>query len=200
MKHIFFVAIVLLSTLSCNNHRTEDKPKQDVPKALDDKKSSLEIISKRGGENIVESLYDELLTKNAELKSLEERIDALNESQADSTEKFNNFDNKNQSYYTSANNHIENINDSALKTRIKNIIAASVVKYNSSISKQKELLQIINAKSNSISDLHTALKIVKTLPLIEQYQKSNLPKSTPLEGYIKQQESTIILADTLLKK
>jgi hypothetical protein len=36
------------------------------------------------------------------------------------------------------------------------------------------------------------------LPLIEKYQKDNLPSTKPLKGFIKQQDQTISQADTLI--
>jgi hypothetical protein len=38
------------------------------------------------------------------------------------------------------------------------------------------------------------------LPLIEKYQNDNLPTTKSFEGYVKQQDKTIELADTLIKK
>lgn len=51
-----------------------------------------------------------------------------------------------------------------------------------------------------IADLHTVLRIVRTLPLIDKYQKDNLPAAKSLDDFIKQQDAAIKLADSLAGK
>jgi hypothetical protein len=200
MTKIFISAILVLLLVSCHNNRVQDKPKPETPKALEDNSSSYEIIPKRGNIDIIESLYGELLTKNADLKKLEDKIEELNKSKADTTNLFDKFNEKNQSYFRSANRHIEEIADSTLRDKMKVLIANNLIKYNSSIERHNEFLKVIESKRLAISDLHNILKIVKTLPLIDKYQSENIPNTKPFEGYIKQQEEAIKLADTLSKK
>jgi hypothetical protein len=197
---IFISAILVLLFASCNNTRTQDKPKEDSPKALQDKNSSSEFISKRSYEDMVESLYSELVTKDIALKTLEDKIDELGSSKSDSLHLFEKFNSKNQAYFNSANGHVAVIKDSLLKNKMQNLIAKNLAKYSSSVAKHNELIELIAKKNLTIDDLHIVLKIVRTLPLIEKYQKDNLPNTKSLEGYIKQQDETIKLADTLAKK
>ena len=196
---IFISTILVLTLVSCDN-RQQDKPKQETPKALEDKSSSYEIVSKRSYDDLVESLYTELLTKDIDLKRLEDKIDELRKSKSDTTELFDNFIEKNQSYFSSADRHVSEIKDSLLRDKIKNLVAIQLTKYNSRIVRHNELLKLIETKQMTISDLHNVLKIVRTLPLIDKYQKDNIPNTKSFEGYIKQQEPVIKLADTLAKK
>ena len=62
------------------------------------------------------------------------------------------------------------------------------------------MLENNNMRLVQISDLHIALKIFKTLPLIEQYQKNELPKTKPLEGYKESQKTVLNTLDSLTKK
>lgn len=197
---IFISTILVFTLASCDNTRAKQNHKQDTPKALEEKSSSYEIISKRSNDDLVESIYNELVSKDIDLKNLETKIDELNKSKKDTTELFNNFNAKNQSYFTSADRHVFNIKDSLLREKIKNVVANQLTKYNSKISMHNELLKVIEEKQMTISDLHNVLKIVRTLPLIDKYQKENLPNIKSLEGYIKQQENTIQIVDTLSKK
>jgi hypothetical protein len=201
MKALLFSLVSVLCILtSCDNSGARDNQKQELPKALEDKSSSYSLDYKRGHEDLVESLYKELAGKHSELKELENRLENLNESSSDSAATFTEFDSKNQSYYKAANRHIEYVNDSLLKHRLTNLINASLAKYNSSISPHTRLLDAIEVKHATLNDLHTILKITKTLPLIEKYQKDNMPSAKPLEGYVKTLDETIRFADTLTKK
>ncbi len=197
---IYISTILVLTLASCNSNRTQDKPKQETPKALEDNSFSSEIISKRSYDDLVESLYNELVSKNIDLKTLEDKIDELDKGRRDTTDLFDKFTENNQSYFSSADNHISEIKDSFLRDKMKVLIANNLAKYESSIAKHKELLKIIDSKNMTISDLHNILKIVKTLPLIEKYQSDNFPNTKSLEGYIKRQDESIKLADKLTKK
>lgn len=189
-----------MTFVSCNNNRTQDKAKQETPKALEDKSSSYEIVSKRGYDDLVESLYNELVSKDIDLKKLEDKIDDLRKSKSDTTELFDKFNEKNQSYFSSADRQVSRINDSVIRDKMKNLVALQLTTYNSKIARHNDLLKLIETKQMTISDLHHVLKIVKTLPLIDKYQKDNLPGIHSFEGYIKRQEEAIKLADTLSKK
>jgi hypothetical protein len=199
-EKIFISVLIVLAITSCNNSSKQDDAKQKIPKALEDKSISSEVLSSRSYDDLVESLYNELLNKNQGLKKLEDEIQSLNESKNDSTKSFNNFNLKNQGYYGAANRHIDQLNDSTLKEKMKMLISSSLTKYNSVIVRHNEFLKIIDSKNITLSDLHTLLKITKTLQVIETYQNNNLPSTKSLKSYIKKQDEAIKLADTLLKQ
>lgn len=132
-------------------------------------------------------------------KTFEDKIGDLNTGWRDTADLFENFNEKNEAYFSSADKHISVIKDSLLRDRMKVLIASNLAKYESSIAKHNELLKIIDAKNMTISDLHNVLKIIKTLPLIEKYQGDNRPNTKPFEGYIKHQDESIKVAEKLIK-
>jgi peptidoglycan hydrolase CwlO-like protein len=133
-KQIIVSTFILLAFSSCNSSQKQENPEQETPKALEDKSSSFIIASKRGPDDLVESLYNELVDKTPELKKLEDKIEDINKSKNDSTELFDKYNEKNQSYYSEANRHLERITDSLLRDKMKILIANSLTKYNSLIS------------------------------------------------------------------
>jgi|APTNR8051073442_1049403.scaffolds.fasta_scaffold00582_11 DNA anti-recombination protein RmuC len=193
--NVFLATILVLALVSCDNTRTKE-----ISKALTIQSPSYDYSSKRGYDDLVENLYKELVSQNMDLKKLEDKIDELQKSKEDTLNLFNQFTQKNQSYFNSVNDHISGIQDSLLRDKTKALIANNLAKYNTSVARHNELLQLIQAKNLTINDLHKILKIVKTLPLMEQYQSDNLPDVKSLEGYIKQQDGVIKYADTLLQK
>jgi hypothetical protein len=191
--------MILTIILSCNNKRQQPQP--ETPKALDEKDKSYSLVSKRGyDEDILESIYSELVDKTPELKKLEEDIDILYVSKGDSLEAFTNFDSKNDRYYNSAGIHSQGIKDSLLRQKMKNLIQASLANYNSLTAPHNNLLKSIESKEATLSDVHTALKIVRTLPVIARYQKNSLPDTKRLEGYSQKLSKTISEAETLSNK
>jgi hypothetical protein len=197
---ILIATFIILTFNSCDNSVSQDGHQNETPKALEDKSSSYETIYKRGYNDLIESLYKELTDKTPELKELEKQIDKLTGSKSDTAELFNKYNRKNLSYYHSANNRIEQIKDSVLKERMKLLIETSLTKYNSAVSKHNDILNSIDNKNVSLNDIHLILKITRTLPLIDKYQKENLPSTSSLEGYSKQLDKTIKYADSLTKK
>lgn len=193
----FISAILIFILVSCNNTSTQDKQKQETPKALQEDGGSYKIVSKRNYDDLVEILYTELVSKDNNLKSMENKIDQLLEMRNDSTKPFNQYNSKNISYYGSAERHVSRIQDSALRSKLQAMVAVNLANYNSKIAGHNQLIEIIKAKEITITDLHTVLKIVKTMPLIEKYQNDNLPAKKPFEGYIKEQDETIKLIDSL---
>jgi hypothetical protein len=198
--HTITFILIILTVASCDNSRTPEKSNPETPRALEDKNSSYEIVSKRGSDDLVEDLYNELADKTPELKELENQIENLNKSKSDSTYLFNKYNRKNQSYYNTADSHIDQMKDTALRDKLKLLISSSQTKYNSTISRHSDLLNLIEAKTSTLNDLHEILKVTRTLPLIEKYQNDNLPKTKSLQGYLNHLDQTLEFADTLTKK
>jgi hypothetical protein len=199
MRKFLFISMVLTIILSCNNNRPQ--PQQQTPKALDEKDKSYSLVTKRGyDEDILESLYSELVDKTPELKKLEEDIDVIYSSKGDSLEAFTSFDSKNNRYYNSAGSHAQGIKDSLLREKMKNLIQASLRNYNSLTAPHNNLLKSIESKQATLADVHTALKIVRTLPVIAKYQKNNVPDTKPLEGLSQNLSKTISEAEKLSNK
>ncbi|MFN8255710.1 MAG: hypothetical protein U0W24_08485 [Bacteroidales bacterium] len=200
-KLIFITTLILQTVVSCNNDRIKDnqEQKQETPKALQEEKS-YEIISKRGYDDIIESLYKELVDKTPELKDLETKLDDLSASKSDSTEQFDNYNRKNRSYYSSADYHLDKINDSILRKKMKALISLSLTNYNSKVYQHTEILKSIEKKTLTLYDLHEMLIITTTLPLIEKYQNENLPATKSINGYSKQLDRVVQIENSLLEK
>jgi hypothetical protein len=146
----FIVTLFALMLFSCNNNRTQDNARQETPKALEDNNLSYEIITKQGYEDLIESLYSELVSRDIDLKKLEDQIEELNKSKADSTNLFDKYNGKNQSYFTSANSHISKINDSILKNRMNILVAHNLAQYTSLTARHTELMKAIEGKRLTI--------------------------------------------------
>jgi hypothetical protein len=203
MKRIIYVTtFILFSFVSCKRPGNEPAASPGTPAALQEKSSSSEIgLSKsRNDDDLVESLYAELLEKNPKLKELEKTIDDLNDQKSDSGKIFGKYDSKNISYYNAAQQHMGTISDSILRLRIKAIIDNSLNKYNNNVARHKNLISMINSKDITLENLHIVLKIVKTLPVMEKYQIENLPSTKPMERVVHNFDKAIQQTDSLTKQ
>ena len=204
MKFIYFSFLIISIVFSsCNNKQAlpESKP-EETPKALqsNNESSGGSYVSKKRYDNdLVEELYNELLEKKAALSSLEKGIEKLKDNKKDSAQLFNTFDSKNNSYYSSANMHIDAIKDSAVKEKIKGIIDNSLSKYKTKIAAHNNIIAAINTKDITLDDLHIVLKLTETVSMMEQYQANGLPSTKPLENTSKAYDKLIVKTDSLSK-
>jgi hypothetical protein len=192
-----------LLIVSCN--RTPNVPQPvspTTPKALQENSSSEISLLRKGSyrDDLLTSIYEELLTKDSILKQLEENIAQLNNEKPDSLKTFSFFKNKNEDYYTDAREYLLRIKDSSLRLKIKNQIDNSFTNYNKRIAGHHNLVSLLQSKDSTLTDLHTVLKIVKTLHVMDTYQKDDMPSSRSIEKMILKFEKTIKQADTLIKK
>ncbi|WP_456315677.1 hypothetical protein [Pseudomonas shirazensis] len=175
LKKILILSILVLTACERNETKIEN------PKALQDG-VTIKIGRYRSNNDLSEELYQELVSKNIELKKLENELEDFNT--RDTLNIFYNHNGKSEDYYNSANSYANSIKDSILKNKIINLLNKSKEKYNKEATELNQLIKTIYQKERDISDYHSALKIVLTIPLIEKYQNENLPEKSPFEKII----------------
>ena len=193
---LFLMSVFLL--FSCSDKKSTKE--NDTPEALQNDGASGALLSKRGYTDLVDELYTEIAKNSPQLTDLETKIDILGKTGSDSTANFYSFSQKNLNYYGSADGKVNQIKDSVLRDKIKLLVKESLARYDKSMLKQKALLAQLDKNKVTLNDLHLVLKITQTLPAIEKYQSTNRPSSKPINSFIKAQQATITLADTLIKK
>jgi hypothetical protein len=199
MKKILLILFIITILLACNSNRNQDAQQPPIPKALEEK-GSYSVITKRGYNNVVEDLYEELVKNTTELQNIEAGIDAVSNNRNDSTKNFNFYNDKNEGYYLQANQKINEIKDSLLKEKVKELLATSGSKYKNKVEAHKKFIENINTKMISLADLHTFLKIKTTMAVMEKYQTDNMPSTKPIEAYLKQIDNVANKVDGFIKK
>ena len=197
---VFYTCIVVIFLFSCKN-KSVSPPKNEkaTPKELQENEYDYSL-SKRSQNDIVTSLYNGLADTTESLKKLEKEIDAIYEGKADSLEAIMNYKNQNSNFYTSAESHLNQVKDSVLRERILQHIKNSIAKYNGLKSSHEGLLDGINSKDQPISDLHTVLRVLSTVPIMERYQKDHLPTQLPLKNLNNDMNGVINKLDKEVKK
>jgi uncharacterized coiled-coil protein SlyX len=184
LKKIAFLSLILL--ISCKKNETVQRNNEE-PKAFEEK--TIDLGRLKSGNDLIEDLFQELVDKSPELKNLENELKELKT--RDTNDIFYNYDEKSEDYYASANRHINSIQDSVMKQKILNLITKSEEKYSDQKSDLENLTKTINQKKMEIKDYHNTLKIVLTIPLIEQYQKKHLPNKAPFEKLIEKENQLL---------
>lgn len=180
--------VILMAFVSCSAPEQKQPQQPEPPKALQEVKSDYSIKSSRSSGDLVQELYQELMEKDKAIKQLEDQLNTLQRTEADSTEAFTGFDEKNKTYHATAGTYLPRISDSLLRDRIKSILSNSLARYENSTVNHQQLLKQIADNKTTLNDLHIAVQLVRTLGMMEKYQKENMPSKAALLGYIQQQE------------
>lgn len=202
MKTIVILFVLASVLMGCQRAKQPaNQPKQETPKALREDKSDVSsFLSKSGREDLLEALYAGLIKENQQLQDIESLIEDNRTEKNDIVGKYNDFNQKSDRYYSDAREHCRQINDSVLRKRILAILKTSSDNYQNRISYLAMLVHTVETKNTSIDDYHTAMKIVVTLPLIENFQRENLPKDSIFKGFNKKQDNLIRKMDNMMKK
>lgn len=201
MNKLICIPVLCFFLLQCKTKQRQEPPaQQPVPEALQDNKSSYEILSKRGSGNVVEELYAESSSKRPELKSLDEEIEKIKSGGHEPFSAFNSFNSKNEEYYSMAEQHGNQIKDSALKLQVQQMIRQSLENYKDRTSRHQNLISQTTQQTAKLDDLYAALKLIITIPVMEKYQKDNLPSQVSMEAYLRQVNQAIKRTDSLSKK
>lgn len=193
---------LFMGTLACNDPRPQQVKEAELPeppKALQDDRKEYSLKSSRSSNDLVEELYAELLQKDNILKTLDDKLRDLQQSETDSTGTFALFNEKNNKYHDAASPYLTRINDSLLRERIKQILSNSLARYRSSTAVHQQLLKQIETNKSTLSDLHVAVQLVSTLSMMEKFQKENMPDKLSLAGFILEQQKARKLAEHQLK-
>jgi len=178
----------------------DKKKKEKEPNVLENKSIDVSVLSKRSGKDLLENLYDELEERSEELQQLEAEMEQLQKMTGDSISLFNRYDNKSQVFYDAAIKHAATIQDSLLRKRMQNMIDSSMMSYKRLIASDTLLTQQIFKSQASLKDLYTILKIAKTLPIMEQYQKDYLPADSMWQSLLRRYDALLTKTDSLARK
>lgn len=194
---VFILSIVIIS---CSDKREPVNPENQVPQALEENDKPTRSFSKRSPENLVESIYQELVGKSPELKALEDAITELNKNKPDSVSDYENFRENNLSYFNAANMYIDNIKDSLLKQKMRDLITSGKSGFTKTVTMHDKLMEGISTNNLQIADLHKSVKIVTTLSVMENYWENNFLSTKPIEAILKKQEEILRTEEEIINK
>jgi len=156
--------------------------------------------TKRGPDDLVDELYKEAAKNSPGLARLEKSIAELNEKKNDSLRVFENYQDKNQDYYSSATSHINSIQDSFLKREINDLFEKDKSGYNAIISRLNELEGELNKQAIYSVDHLVALKLFVTLGMMHQFRKNNTPPVSSLGAVLNEYKALNHKLDSAIVK
>lgn len=189
---IVLAFIIIIS--SCEARRK--KP----PAILEGKKIDVSSIYKKRGADLVEALYEELVNNSNDLKELEREIKEMKVTWPDSLEAFKTYHEKSSQYYELAEKKANGITDTTLKQSVLDYIKKSRQHYRDSIAPLTNFDSLIQKRAATIDNLHQALKLMATLPVIEEFQLSNRPDTFATADLTRRLDELIVKLDSMTRQ
>lgn len=181
--------LLLLSACDNDQRLNAPSPKPDTPEAL--KAGPGVLDSKRGQSNLVDELYAEALEKDTSLRNLEDELSVLDKRIADVKSLYGLYDEKSREYYHAANTEALQVQDSLLRLKLKSFIEGSAKRYNELTGDLQLIVGRIDLNTATLNDQRSVLKIVTTIPMMEKFQRNELPSDSSFTAAAKEQERMI---------
>ena len=194
-KNVLNVFLLLFGGLLFQSCQRTSPDVPGIPEALQSNsgiESEIEYFSKgRGYSNLVDELFEELITKNAQLKDLVdtqramlERIDALREPLFAK-------DGQNTQYYNDARQHASSITDSTTSQKAMAMIDLSENRYKADMAARDALAERLQHARQQLDDELRLLKIRLTLPQIEDFQSKTQQTLQPIDQLLADQKTLL---------
>ncbi len=189
---IIFATFLFL--IACQTEPSRNEPAaEETPEALQNSDSYdiIRSVKSRYDDDLVNDLYKELAAKDPELNQLEKELELRAKRKQKLEETFAKYDDKSNRYVSSADRMLATVQDSLLKQKIRNILNANQQQHDAQTAPLSQLITASKDQLKHIEDYHTALKIMKTLPLLAKYQKDYRPEVKPYQDLTKQLDTTL---------
>ncbi|MBL3655329.1 cytochrome P450 family protein [Fulvivirga sediminis] len=177
--------LILLFAISCaqNGEIKKVAPQEDqTPEVMkDDQSVDYMPFSRMKHNDIVEKLFKEALEHDQELKSLMLRLEEVRDLKFDSLKNYRTYNNNNQDYWRSLTRYADDINDSTMKNDLKKFIDSLKKDQERKASLLDRTVAQLDSVEKKLNDLEVLTKVMVTAPMMENYQRNELPNHKSLQ-------------------
>lgn len=189
MKKTFLFLSLTLAFYSCKE--TNSDKNKIVEKAAENTESGFPIKRMSKSQDILNGIYSELLKNDKELQKLDEKINSIQNDGKILKNINSDIVSNSDDYYLLAKNSAKSIQDSILRKEILGLVENSSDKFNVNKNKLEELKKQVRLNNNRIFSFYQALKIRRTIPEIEKYQKAHPLNTDSLNQFISKQNQLL---------
>lgn len=191
MKNTFLLVAFCLFLAACSSEMSKEKntSSSGTDAALQETRT----------ENVLDLLYLELKEQRPELIALDKQIEEVDQAKEKALADYKKYNSKNEHYYLTANQHLNNIKDSLLRNSVELLLNKSQYAYDQENAAMALAVAQLENRSVSLHDHQEALKIILTMNLMEKYQKKQLPDNNEYEKIVTRYNQSIHAADSLLQ-
>ncbi|MFY0696643.1 MAG: hypothetical protein JXR11_02200 [Balneola sp.] len=194
------IPLLLLVLFSCSDvevKNDQEQQKKELPKALDG--GDILDYSSYRRVSLINQIYEDLLSENQELRDLEKKLEDLSDNKLEIVAEFRSFFETNDLYYQEGLNLVNEISNDLLSQQADSLLVASQLKYSKKITLATSLMDEIDTLSVQINDYRILLKLIVTLPHIEEFQNQKHPSNSLLKKLIDEQKTLLLEEKDLIK-
>lgn len=194
------IPLLLLVLFSCSDvevKNDQEQQKKELPKALDG--GDILDYSSYRRVSLINQIYEDLLSENQELRDLEKKLGDLSDNKVEIVAEFRSFFETNDLYYQEGSNLVNEISNDLLSQQADSLLGASQLKYSKKINLATSLMDEIDTLSVQINDYRILLKLIVTLPHIEEFQNQKYPSNSLLKKLIDEQKTLLLEEKDLIK-
>lgn len=198
--YIFFIVFVLLA---CSENQSNNQIVNTVSNENTIEELNLSSLLRSGYEvSILEGIYDKLEESRPDLKNLNDKMKELSNFNENFLDEHSTYEEKSSIYYNNADLLVNSIQDSILRTQMMDILNLSKSNYSKNHSNLDMQISNFNSQKLKIEDMYKSIKLINTLPLIEEYQRKNMEIHEKNYKEMIEKQSKIIkdLENSLIKK
>lgn len=162
-----------------------EQPAAETPEVLTEN-SNFDVAKSfpRYNKDIIYKLYQEALEKNDELQLLDKQITTIFEKSGDEVTEFDEYTNVSEDYWQTADNYINNINDTTLRSKTAALFKSFAADYKATLINHKNRIASIAERKVSLQDHLILLKLLVTQPMIKTFQENEIPDLEKLQQVI----------------
>lgn len=194
------IPLLLLGLFSCSDvevKNDQEQQKKELPKALDG--GDILDYSSYRRVSLINQIYEDLLSENQELRDLEKKLEDLSDNKLEIVAEFRSFFETNDLYYQEGLNLVNEISNDLLSQQADSLLVASQLKYSKKITLATSFMDEIDTLSVQINDYRILLKLIVTLPHIEEFQNQKHPSNSLLKKLIDEQKTLLLEEKDLIK-
>ncbi len=193
MEKLKFILITSVLTTTfffcCSSGNVEDQNEQalQLENVAEGNKSlrskSMDMYGNSYGGDKVDELFQFYLEQNEGLQTKLESYDSLNNQLSEFRKEAQKPVFTSNSYYQSAISQLTYMKDSTLSKTIRKKLDSHKEKFQTNTQAFSDLDSLNTAEMTSIRDIMTAVKVVKTMELMSEYQKTHMPDVQQAEAF-----------------
>lgn len=186
MNKTTLFAFIVLFVVSCTNERgtaEQENLNEQTPEVLnDERKLDISSYSKRYGTDIIQKLFDEAVENDKDLKKATSTLGRVKKLKSDSLEAYQTYMRNNQNYWNALTRYSNQLSDSTLKNDLLKLVETLKDKQSKRTLPLEELVADIDSTERILGDLEILMKIIVTEPMMNNYQRNELPNPKTLES------------------
>jgi|GEM_PF-2355521 len=205
MKKSPLFVLTIIFIVSCTNNRVtveQQNSNEQTPEIFDGERNlDISSFTKRTGYgiDIIQELFDEAVENDKGLKAVTSALEQVRELKSDSLGSYRTYMRNNQHYWDALARYSGQLSDSTLQRDVLKLVGKLKDKQSKRTSLLNKLVADIDSTERILADMEILMKIIVTEPMMDNYQRNELPSIQTLESVKHTLDSSVGIVEPYTK-